>query len=192
VIVEKYTTVLPGCFELQPRVFSDPRGVFVKTFHRDVFKQLGLATEWAEQYYSISEPGVVRGIHFQRPPDDHAKLVYCIAGSVLDIVLDLRMGSPTYGKHIRIELNARLGNMLYIPSGLAHGFCTYDDTATLVYNVTSVYEPSSDSGIRWDSAGIEWPCATPKLSERDRNFPTLAEFISPFQFESVLNAEPKL
>lgn len=176
-------TRIPGCYEIHARRLVDERGTFVKTYRCDWFVALGLRTDWAEQYYSLSAPGIVRGLHFQLPPHDHAKLVYCISGRVLDIAFDLRRGSPTYGQHIRIELSAERGNLLYLPSGLAHGFCTFDEPATLVYNVTSVYQPASDTGIRWDSGGIEWPHKSPLLSERDRSFMSFADFDTPFQFD---------
>ena len=177
-------TPLPGCYVLQSHPVVDQRGCFVKTYHRDWFASLGLRTDWAEQYYSVSQPGVVRGLHFQLPPHDHAKLIYCIAGRVLDIALDLRQGSPSYGEHIRIVLAADQANMLYLPPGLAHGFSTYHQPATLLYNVTSVYHPESDTGIRWDTANIEWPHQNPQLSDRDQTFPTLADFKTPFTYQA--------
>lgn len=177
-------TLIPGCYELQPRIMADTRGCFVKTFNKDWFRRFGLCDAWAEQYYSVSTPGVLRGLHFQLPPFDHAKLVYCIEGKVLDVVVDIRKHSPTYGQFVQIELTADKGNMVYIAPGLAHGFCTFDKAATLVYNVTSVYEPGSDAGIRWDSVGIPWPGKEFLLSERDLGFPPLADFDSPFHFEA--------
>jgi dTDP-4-dehydrorhamnose 3,5-epimerase len=180
-------TEIPGCYEVQSRLFKDDRGVFIKIFHSEEFRSLGLCADWKEQYYSTSNQGVLRGLHFQLPPHDHAKLVYCIAGSVEDVALDLRVGSPTYGKTIMLELSARKGNMIYLPKGLAHGFCTPSEPATLVYNVSSVYEQDADSGIRWDSVGVQWPIQNPLLSNRDRSFPALDEFKSPFFFsENVL------
>ena len=175
-------TCITGCYEIQPRVLKDVRGVFVKTFHADCFREAGLCTDWAEHYYTTSDPGVLRGLHFQLPPHDHVKLVYCIAGSVEDVALDLRVGSPTYGKAILLELSAEKGNMIYLPKGLAHGFCAPNEQAILVYNVSSVYKPEADTGIRWDSAGINWSIQNPLLSERDRSFPAFDQFESPFQY----------
>ena len=180
-------TKIPGCFEFQPTLVKDARGVFVKTFHVEESRTLGLCADWREQYYSTSNQGVLRGLHFQIPPHDHAKLVYCVAGSVEDVALDLRVGSPTYGKAVMLELSARKGNMIYLPRGLAHGFCTPNGPATLVYNVSSVYEPDADAGIRWDSVGIKWSIQKPLLSNRDQTFPAFSEFKSPFFFnEKVL------
>jgi len=178
-------TEIPGCYEVQPRLFKDDRGVFVKTFHAEEFRSLGLCADWKEQYYSTSNQGVLRGLHFQLPPHDHAKLVYCVAGSVEDVALDLRVGSPTYGKAIILELSAAKGNMIYLPKGLAHGFCTPNEPATLVYNVGSVYDPAADAGIRWDSVDVNWLVQKPLLSDRDRTFPAFDEFKSPFRYPDL-------
>lgn len=177
-------TGLPGCMELQGVLRDDARGSFLKTFHADFFRSAGLRTDFREQYFSISTKGVLRGLHFQRPPHDHAKLVYCTQGEVMDVVVDLRAGSPAFGQHARLDLGARRGNLVYIPSGLAHGFITGSDSATLVYNVTSVHAPESDSGIRWDSAGVDWGAATPLVSDRDAGLPPLSQFSTPFSFSA--------
>ena len=114
-------TAIPGCYEIIPRVLKDERGLFIKTFHKDLFEANGLNTCWAEEYFSISQKGVLRGFHFQIPPNDHEKLVYCPQGQVMDVILDLRPGSPTYRKHLIFDLNAEKSNMVYIPRGCAHG-----------------------------------------------------------------------
>lgn len=175
-------TGLPGCRELSPPASKDARGAFVKTFHAPAYAALGLNASWAEEYYSVSKKGVLRGLHFQVPPADHAKLVYCTSGAVLDAVLDLRRGSPTYGQHRLIRLSSRKRNQLYIPQGLAHGFYVTSSSATMVYKTSTVYAPDRDAGIRWDTAGIAWPDPAPLLSERDRNFPSLADFRTPFAY----------
>lgn len=172
-------TAIAGCFELQPVVRSDSRGQFVKTFHADYFRSNNLETDWSEQYYSVSRKGVLRGMHFQRPPHAHSKLVYCTSGTILDVVVDLRIGSATYGDHVSLEISSDTGNILYLSEGLAHGFYAITD-ATVVYNVSSVYSPESDTGVLWSSIGMNWPDDSPDLSERDMDFPTLAEFKSPF------------
>jgi len=177
-------TPIPGCLQLLPDVLRDERGSFVKTFHQDVFRENGLATDFAEEYYSVSYKRVLRGLHFQRPPKDHVKLVYCVTGTVLDAVLDLRLGSPTYGEHAAIELSAEKGNLLYIPKGLAHGFYTKSDLAVMLYKVTTVYAPEHDTGVLWNSAGIQWADEEPILSSRDRGFLKLRDFQSPFRFDA--------
>lgn len=171
---------LSGCFEIRSRLFQDHRGRFVKTFHREMFLENGLNSRWVEEYYTISGQGVLRGLHFQVPPHDHAKLVYCSSGEVVDAVVDLRQGSPMFGRSDVFCLSAERANMLYIPRGMAHGFCTVSDSATMHYLVESVYVPESDKGILWDSADIVWPVKAPILSERDAGFPPLAEFETPF------------
>ena len=176
-------TVITGCYQIIPDIRRDDRGNFVKVFHRDIFSQHGLATEYAEEYYSASHRNVVRGLHFQTPPHDHAKLVYCVQGSVMDVALDLRRGSPTFGQHLMLELSAQNGHMLYLPPGLAHGYCTTSEPALMVYKVTTTYAPNHDTGLAWDSANIDWPIKDPIMSERDRSFGTLAEFDTPFVFD---------
>ncbi|OIQ02494.1 MAG: dTDP-4-dehydrorhamnose 3,5-epimerase [Syntrophobacteraceae bacterium CG2_30_61_12] len=173
---------IPGCYEIISRVFRDNRGTFVKTFHHDMFLEHGLTTQWREEYYSVSHHGVLRGLHFQLPPHDHEKLVYCIAGRVLDAVVDLRKGSPTFGRHVLLELDAGKANMLYVPRGLAHGFYVLSDSAILIYKASSVHAPEHDTGIHWNTAGISWPDKTPLTSPRDNQFSSLDCLDSPFIF----------
>jgi dTDP-4-dehydrorhamnose 3,5-epimerase len=181
-MIERVETAVPGFLELRPPVREDGRGRFVKVFHEGDFARLGLATAWAEEYYSVSTHRVLRGLHFQLPPHDCAKLVYCVSGSVMDVGVDLRVGSPTYGRHATLDLSAARGNMAYLEAGLAHGFYVREGPATLVYKVTAVYAPDADTGILWSSAGIAWPDPGPVVSERDRGFAPLARFDSPFRF----------
>ncbi|WP_287962492.1 dTDP-4-dehydrorhamnose 3,5-epimerase [Alcanivorax sp.] len=175
-------TPIPGCYELLPKTHLDERGSFVKIFHEPTFKELGLCAHFAEEYYSVSKRHVLRGMHFQVPPRDHVKLVCCVMGSVMDVVVDLRKGSPTYRHHFAIELSAEKANMLYIPKGLAHGFCVMSDQVIMLYKVSSVYAPEHDCGIRWDTIGFRWPVENPVISERDHSFPGLDAFHSPFVF----------
>jgi dTDP-4-dehydrorhamnose 3,5-epimerase len=184
-------SILPGCFEVYPKVFEDERGRFIKTFHAPSFDALGLCTDFVEEYYSVSHKGVIRGMHFQLPPHDHFKLVYCSAGVVMDVVLDLRKGSPTFGRHAVFELSADKSNMIYIPKGMAHGFCVLSDNATMMYKVTSIYAPDCDYGIRWDSAEIDWPslCDISLLSDRDKSFVSLSDFDSPFDYSEGHRSE---
>lgn len=174
---------IPGCFEVQPRLLDDERGRFVKVFHSAAFARLGLATDFKEEYYSRSRKGVIRGMHFQTPPADHVKMVYCTHGEVFDVVLDLRVGSPSYGQVATFILSADKGNYVYIPKGLAHGFCTISDSATLVYKVTTVYAPESDNGVLWSSAPVDWPIPTPIVSTRDAGLIKFSDFESPFIYE---------
>jgi len=182
--MEFISTPLPGCWEIQPRVFSDHRGRFVKTYVEDELASRGLATHFPEEYYSVSRKGVLRGMHFQRPPHAHSKLVYCTAGRVLDVVVDLRAGSPAYSRVHAVILSAEQGNMLYIPEGFAHGFLALED-ATMQYKVTSVHAPSHDDGILWNSIAFHWPQSNAVLSERDQKFPSMHDFSSPFVYERM-------
>lgn len=173
---------ISGCYLVIPDCHADYRGKFVKTFHEPSFQELGFVTDFRETYYSTSRNGVLRGLHFQTPPYDHTKLVHCSFGTIFDAVLDLRSGSPTYGKFETYLLNDENQHMLYIAPGLAHGFYTMSKEALVMYQVTTVYDLAHDGGVKWDSAGIPWPCEEPVVSERDQNFPPLREYTSPFLY----------
>jgi dTDP-4-dehydrorhamnose 3,5-epimerase len=176
-------TPIPGCFEIIPEIFKDKRGSFVKTFSRDMYVESGLEYKFTEEYYSISKKNVLRGMHFQSPPSEHAKVVYCVEGSVWDVVIDIRKGSPTFARHFNTKLSDEDGKILYIPSGLAHGFFTLSETAIMVYKTTSQYDQAKDMGVLWSSFGIDWPAEEPLMSDRDRSFLKFSEFKSPFVFE---------
>lgn len=171
---------LPGCYEIRSEVFTDDRGSFRKSFSREAFVRRGLYCDFVESYTTVSRQGVLRGMHFQAPPHDHTKLVTCLTGAVIDVILDLRKASGHYGKYCAVELSEAAGNALYIPSGLAHGFFVPRGTAMMAYWVTSAHSPSHDCGIAYDSFGFFWPCETPTLSHRDRSFGTFADFLTPF------------
>ena len=171
-------TGLSGCYVIENSLFKDDRGLFCKTFHIDVLQGYGLQLPIREQFVSFSSKHILRGMHFQIPPHDHAKLVTCITGSALDVVVDIRVGSPTYGTYITIDLLP--GISVWIPKGIAHGFLSLEDNTGMLYNTSHVHVPASDTGILWDSFGYEWPCARPILSERDQKHPPLSQFKSPF------------
>lgn len=168
-------TLCKGCYELQPLVVIDIRGGFVKTVHRSQFDNLGLRWDFVEQYYSSSHKRVLRGMHYQASPMQHAKLIYCVQGRVLDVALDLRFASATFRQYFTIELSADLGNMVYLAPGFAHGFYVFSESATLVYNVTSEFSAEHDLGLRWNSFGFCWPDSNPIVSVRDANLPELSE-----------------
>lgn len=176
-------TAIPGCYVLQARVAHDLRGTFTKTFHTPRFKELGLRTDWREEYFSLSNKGVVRGMHFQTPPAEHAKTVFCLLGEVIDVVVDLRRGSPTFGIAHGFTLSAQNGRGLYLPTGCAHGFASPRETSGMYYKVTSVHSPEHDAGIAWNSIDFDWPVEQPATSERDGRHPRLADFDSPFVFD---------
>lgn len=171
---------LPGCYLIEAQNSEDARGSFTKTFNADTFAEQGLETNFVESFYSCSKRNVIRGLHFQSPPADHAKLVYCTAGSAWDVLVDLRLGSPTYGTYESFTLDETSNHCLYIPRGFAHGFCCTSDECTLMYHVSSVFAPAHDKGIHWDSLRIPWPTQSPIISERDKQLPTFSEFESPF------------
>lgn len=178
--MELIPTSLSGCLEIRPFYVQDERGAFVKTFHAERFAEAGLPVDWREEFYSSSRKGVIRGMHFQTPPHDHEKLVYCVQGRVLDVVVDLRRLSPTYGRHAAVELHAAKGNGLFIPKGIAHGFLALTDDVLMTYKVTSVHAPAHDAGIHWNSFGLDWGVEDPIVSVRDRAHPPLGEFVSPW------------
>jgi dTDP-4-dehydrorhamnose 3,5-epimerase len=181
-------TSIPGVLLLTPFAMSDRRGSFVKTYHHEDFLSHGLETRFVERFYTVSRRRSLRGLHFQVPPHEHTKLVHCLRGQVLDAVVDLRRGSPTYGA---FELHTLRGDdpaMLYIPPGLAHGLYALSDEATVLYEVSTTHAPAHDRGIRWDSAGIAWPDREPIVSERDAGLPPLVEFTSPFRYRDAFQS----
>lgn len=176
-----HDTGLAGCREVRFHVHRDARGLFVKTYHEATFRSLGLCTDWREEFISTSSRGVIRGMHFQVPPMQHAKLVICLAGRALDVVLDLRAGSSTYGQCAAVELSADRANAMYVPEGFAHGFQALEDGSSLLYKVSSMHSPPHDLGLRWDSIGFDWPLSSPIVSPRDAAFGGLSEFQTPFR-----------
>ena len=178
--MEFVSTGFQGLFTVKNIVAEDNRGAFIKKYHLDDFSNSGIDFSLREQYYSISQKDVVRGMHFQAPPFDHSKLVYVISGSVLDVVIDLRKDLPTYGKCFAQILTGNDNTSLFIPTGFAHGFKSLEDNTIMLYNVSSVYNRENDFGIRWDSIGFNWEVENPILSSRDKSFPTFDEFVSPF------------
>lgn len=174
---------IPGCYEIQPRIMVDERGSFVKVYNENIFLEFNLTTSFAEEFYTISKKNTIRGLHFQSPPHEHVKMVYCTRGEVFDVVLDLRIGSQTYGKTAVFNISAARGNFLYIPKGLAHGFCALSDDATLVYKVGTVHSPAHDTGVHPMSVGIEWPTKAPIISSRDEGLIPFSAFVSQFSYE---------
>jgi dTDP-4-dehydrorhamnose 3,5-epimerase len=164
-------TILEGVYELENKKHEDHRGSFIKIFHKGVFEENGLEHEFKESFYSVSKKNVLRGMHFQKPPHDHAKLVYVTDGEILDVAVDIRKGSPTFGKFYSTSLSDLNVKSLYMNKGFAHGFLTLSESATVTYLTTSEHAPEADSGIRWDSFGFDW-CGVinPIISERDSRF----------------------
>ena len=173
-------TLLEGCFEVKPITFLDQRGTFTKIFHKKEFKRLGLNSDWKEDYYTYSKKYVIRGMHLQLPPSDHFKLVHCLYGEVLDVLLDLRSSSPSFGKTHSLKLSSKKKNGIYISKGIAHGFLSLTEKSLLTYKVSSAHSPKHDTGVSWNSFGFEWPVKNPIISDRDKALEELENFNSPF------------
>lgn len=171
---------LPGVKILAPKRVADARGEFVKTMHEGALATLGIQFIVREEFFSVSSRGVLRGMHFQSPPHDHQKIVYCPNGRVLDVLLDLRKASGGYGRCASFELSQANRHLVYIPKGIAHGFLTLEDDSLMLYKTDTVHQPSYDTGIRWDSFGFAWPVEAPIISPRDQKHPPFPEFVSPF------------
>ena len=172
----KVKELIKGVYELIPNIHQDNRGLFIKTFHYDEFKKIGLDTNFKEEYYSISKKNVLRGMHFQLPPFDHNKMVYCIYGKVLDVIVDIRKNSDTFGKVISLELSSEKANIVYISKGFAHGFYTLSNKAIMVYKTSTVYNPKFDTGILWNSINFKWLNNNPIISKRDSEFESIKKF----------------
>ena len=179
-------TSIPGLKIFKPTIFEDTRGKFIKTFNDDFFKEQSLNINIKETYYSISHKDVIRGMHFQTPPFDHIKLVYVPHGKIIDVILDIRKNSPTFGQYFSCELSDENRKILIIPKGLAHGFKSLKDNTNVTYMQTTCYAANNDGGVKYDSFGFDWQCNSPKLSQRDESFKNLNEFNSPFIFEEIL------
>jgi dTDP-4-dehydrorhamnose 3,5-epimerase len=181
---------LPGVYVFELKRFGDDRGFFSETFSMRAFNEVVPGLTFVQDNHSLSrDKGVIRGMHFQTPPDAQGKLVRVTAGRVLDVIVDIRKGSPTYGEHVGVELSADNWKQLWVPPGFAHAFCTLEENTEFLYKVTDFYAPHSDAGIAFDDPdlGIDWPIdpKTAILSDKDRNLPRLKDIESPFTFESA-------
>lgn len=171
---------IPGVFDFKLKRHEDPRGVFIKVFESVLFNKVGNPFNIKECFYSWSRKDVIRGMHFQEPPEDQDKIVHCMSGQVTDVLLDLRRG-PTYGRFLSIELSAAEPKALFIPRGVAHGFVSRTDDSCMVYFVTTSHDPGLDRGIRWDTFGFDWGVEDPVVSERDRSHTAFSEYLTPFE-----------
>lgn len=171
---------LPGVKVIEPFIHRDPRGDFVKPFHEGQLAEYDISLEIKEEFFSTSAANVLRGFHFQKPPHAHAKLIYCISGRVLDVVVDIRKDSRTYGQCAGVELSAENHHVIHIPVGFAHAFASLEDGSCLVYKTNAVHAPEADAGILWSSVDFDWPVEKPLISGRDARFDTLERFDSPF------------
>lgn len=160
--------------------FEDERGSFIKTFQNSIWSNAQIEFSLAESYFSISHKDVIRGMHFQLPPYDHSKIVFCPQGRILDVILDLRKSSPTYGQFEARELSAENHKAFFIPKGFAHGFKALEDNSITYYLVSSEHHAPSDAGIHLDSFGMDWETVSPIISNRDKGFVEWKDFDSPF------------
>ena len=169
-------TDLPGVLVLTPKVFGDERGFFLESFNKREFQQAGIEQEFVQDNHSKSTQGVVRGLHYQKK-FPQGKLIRVIQGEVLDVIVDIRKGSPTFSRWISILLSAENKKQVWIPGGLAHGFAVISETAELCYKATDYYHPEDEAGIRWNDLqlNINWQVKNPLLSEKDRQLPLLDE-----------------
>lgn len=191
--MEVIKTDIEGVVILEPRIFKDARGYFFESFSAREFEEKVSRTTFVQDNESYSSYGVVRGLHFQKPPFTQAKLVRVIKGAVLDVAVDLRKGSPTYGKHVAVELTGDNHRQLFIPHGFAHGFAVLSETAVFQYKCDNFYAPEADGGISImdDSLGIDWQIPTDKaiLSEKDIKHMCLKDFDTPFDYNVNLYPE---
>lgn len=171
---------------IEPRVFEDARGLFMETYKMPDFVAAGIRGDFVQENHSRSVRAVIRGLHYQNPPFAQGKLVRVIGGEIFDVAVDIRKGSPTYGKWVSAILSAQDKNMLYIPEGFAHGFLVLSEIAEVVYKTTAVYSPECEAGIVWNDRdlGIDWPLGEPILSERDRQLPALKNADIRFYYRS--------
>jgi dTDP-4-dehydrorhamnose 3,5-epimerase len=171
---------------IEPTIFGDDRGYFLESFNKKSFEENIGSVNFVQDNESKSSEGVLRGLHFQKPPFTQAKLVRCIKGEVLDVAVDIRKGSPTYGKHVSVKLSGENKKQLFVPRGFAHGFAVLSDTAVFAYKVDNLYAPEHDAGIIWNDANlkIDWNLSVNevKLSDKDIKLPTLASLDNPFNY----------
>nr|RAV93310.1 dTDP-4-dehydrorhamnose 3,5-epimerase [Aerococcus mictus] len=180
-------TAIDGVKVLRPRRFGDNRGLFFESYNAERWRGAGIDITFVQDNDSYSkDKGTVRGLHFQTPPFAQSKLVRVIRGAVLDVVVDIRKGSPTYGRHVAVELSAEGGDQLFVPRGFAHGFCTLEPETYVIYKVDAHYSPAHDAGIQWNdpAPGIDWPVKPEAaiLTAKDLVHPPFADIVSPFEF----------
>ncbi|PKQ02432.1 MAG: dTDP-4-dehydrorhamnose 3,5-epimerase [Alphaproteobacteria bacterium HGW-Alphaproteobacteria-11] len=188
-MIEIEETSIPGVRIVKPRRFGDARGWFAETFNRRALAEAGIDIDFVQDNESLSAaPGTVRGLHFQTPDFAQTKLVRVLTGAILDVAVDIRRGSPTFGAHVAVELSAENGKQLLVPRGFAHGFCTLAPDTRVFYKVDAYYSEAHDTGLLWNdpALAIDWPVTPGKatLSEKDTRLPRLADFDTPFVYDA--------
>ena len=184
--MEVEDTILPGVKVIRPKRFSDSRGFFSETYSRTDFEAVGIDIEFVQDNHVLSHvPFVIRGLHFQRPPKAQAKLLRVVFGRIFDVVVDIRHGSPTFGRHVALELSAVDWNQVFVPTGCAHAYCTIEPDTEVIYKVSEYYAPDHEGGVVWNDPdiGIPWPVGDvdPDISERDRELPRLKDLPRVFE-----------
>lgn len=181
-----YNTALPDIKIIEPDVFEDNRGFFMELWNASRYKELGITANFVQDNLSLSTKGILRGLHYQQP-NPQGKLVYVLQGEVFDVAVDIRYQSPTFGQWVGVTLSAKNRRQMYVPEGFAHGFCVLSDTALFAYKCTGFYSRPDEKGIYWNDSelNIEWPVATPTLSEKDKKQPRLRDI----PIESLTNYE---
>ena len=180
---------IKGVYEIILTPLNDERGYFMRTYDYKVFEYFGIHRDWVQENHSRSEKkGIIRGLHFQFPPYNESKLIRCIKGAVLDIYLDLRKDSPSFGRWETVELSEQNKKMLFLPRGFAHGFCTLTEVSEVVYKVDNFFSKDHDSGIRWNDPTLRmrWPVENPVISEKDMKLMTFDEFVNKYKNLSEL------
>ncbi len=180
--MEIVKTKIPDLYIIKPMVFTDERGYFFESYNKELFLKMGIDRNFVQDNESFSHKGVLRGLHFQRPPFAQGKLVRVVSGAVLDVAVDLRKASPTYGQWVSVELTQENKWMYWIPPGFAHGFVALEDNTTFIYKCTNIYNRESEGSIRWNDPdlNIDWQVEQPMLSEKDKNVPWFRDLDSPF------------
>jgi dTDP-4-dehydrorhamnose 3,5-epimerase len=179
------TPQIPDVIVIEPRVFGDERGWFMETYKQSEFTAKGIPFTFGQDNHSRSSAtGVIRGLHYQKDPAAQGKLVRCIVGSVYDVAVDIRRGSPTYGRWVSVALSAENHRIVWVPPGFLHGFCTLTDISEVVYKTTAEYSPSHERSVRWDdpTLAITWPTKSPQLSAKDAQAPLFADADNNFEW----------
>lgn len=180
--MEATETLIKGLLLIQPNVFQDDRGYFYEPYNKKIFAGVGINDDFVQDNQSLSQKGVVRGLHFQKPPHAQAKLIRVLQGAVWDVAVDIRKNSPTYGEYYGVELSEKNKTILYIPEGFAHGFVTLEDNTIFLYKCSRFYNKESEDSIFWNDPDINipWNITSPILSEKDKKATLLKKFTSPF------------
>ena len=182
-MAERLPTEIEDLVLIEVAAYGDERGFLLESYRADRWRELGIGDEFVQENHSRSGRGILRGLHFQTHPGQ-AKLVRCVRGTIWDVAVDLRRGSPTYRRWQGFELSDRNHRQLLVPVGFGHGFCVLSELADVAYKLSSTYDPATEAGIRWDDpdVAVDWPISEPRLSERDRAAPTLAEVADELPF----------